>query len=96
MGTRKQVDWEEIIEEWRQSGKLQKAYCREKGLSYWTFRDKLKAQNKNGFVRITKEKRRLSAGQIELVIDKRIQITLHDGYSGNLLKAILSDIGIAL
>ena len=96
MAKGKQFNWEESIEEWRHSGKTQRTYCREKGLSYWTFRDKLKAQSKNGFVRITKQKSPLSAGQIDLVIDNRIRITLNNGYSGDLLRAVLSDLGIAL
>ena len=98
MRKRQQVNWGEEIEEWQHSGKTQKAYCRGKGLSYWTFRNKLKAQSKNGFVRITKEKKtnNILPGHIELIIDKRIQITLGIGYSSDLLMAVLSDLGIAL
>ena len=96
MAKGKQFNWEESIEEWRHSGKTQRTYCREKGLSYWTFRDKLKAQSKNGFVRITKEKSPLLSGQIELTIDKRIQITLVTGYSRDLLKTVLSDLGVVI
>jgi hypothetical protein len=96
MAKRKQINWEENIEEWSHSGKPQRTYCREKGLSYWTFRDKLKAKNKNGFVRITKVKSPLSAEQIDLLVDGRIQIRLTSGYSGDLLRSVLSDLGIAL
>jgi hypothetical protein len=98
MAKGKQFNWEESIEEWRHSGKTQRTYCREKGLSYWTFRDKLKAQSKNGFVRITKEKKtnNILPGHIELIIDKRIQITLVTGYSRDLLKTVLSDLGVVI
>lgn len=96
MAKGKQINWEESIEEWRHSGKPQRTYCREKELSYWTFRDKLKGKKKNGFVRITKEKSPQYEGQIELLVDRRIQITLNIGYSGDLLRAVLSDLGIAI
>jgi hypothetical protein len=91
------IDWNKIIEKWRSSGKKQRAFCQDEGLSYWTFRDKLKARKKNGLVRITKEKKtnNILSGHIELIIDKRIQITLNVGYSGDLLRAVLSDLGIA-
>ena len=91
-----QIDWNKTIERWKSSGKKQRAFCLDEGISYWTFRDKLNAQKKNGFVQITREKTLSSTGQIELIIDKRIQITLDFGYSSDLLRTVLSDLGIAL
>jgi hypothetical protein len=94
MAKEKKINWEEIMEDWRVSGKTQRAYCREKSISYWTFRDKLKTQNENGFVRITKVTSSLPIEPISLLIDERVQITLNVGYSRDLLRAILSDLGV--
>jgi hypothetical protein len=90
------IDWNKNIKKWESSGKKQKAFCKDEGLSYWTFRDKLKAKSKNGFVRITKDRNSPPAGQIDLIVDKRIQITLVTGYSRDLLKTVLSDLGVAI
>ena len=39
MGTRKgRKHWEGIIEQWRESGKPQRAFCQAKKMSYWSFR----------------------------------------------------------
>jgi len=92
----RQIDWNETIKRWKSSGKKQRTFCLDEGLSYWTFRDKLKAKKKNGFVQIAKERSSSSTGQIDLVIDKRIQITLNIGYSNDLLRIVLSDLGITL
>ena len=39
------IDWPLVIEEWRDSGESQAAFCRNKNLSYWKFRDALKARS---------------------------------------------------
>jgi hypothetical protein len=50
--------WERIIDNWRASGKAQRAFCKAKKLSYWSFRywkkrvENQKAEGETGFVEI--------------------------------------------
>ena len=59
MGTKKgRKHWEGIIDQWRESGKPQRAFCKAKKMSYWSFRywkkviENQEADGKPGFVEI--------------------------------------------
>lgn len=97
MDGKQTINWEEKIEQWRNSGKSQKNFCADEGLSYWTFKNRLYKKKQIGFVKITKKKKTSFPGMesIELVIDHRIAVTLCNGYSRDLFRMILADIGIA-
>jgi hypothetical protein len=92
----KQTDfWKEIIRKWRRSGKSKKRFCEDEGLSYWTFRDKLKITEKEdkGFVRVAGQisTTDTSVRTIELCIGT-IKIHLAEGYDSNLLRSVIIDL----
>ncbi len=39
-------DWPRIVEEWKQSGLSQEAFCKSQNLSVWSLRDHCKTRNK--------------------------------------------------
>ncbi|MHC4780269.1 MAG: IS66 family insertion sequence element accessory protein TnpA [Planctomycetota bacterium] len=39
---KQKYNWPQLIAQWQQSGQNQAAFCRDQGLSYWTFREALK------------------------------------------------------
>jgi hypothetical protein len=92
-----QVNWTEKVNRWKLSGKTQREYCRDEGLSYWTFREKLKKEKVSGFVQV--KSRRVPALTnneiIELVINGKVQITIHHGYSRELLQSVFADLGVS-
>jgi hypothetical protein len=93
-----QINWIEKVNRWKLSGKTQRAYCRDEGLSYWTFREKLKKEKVPEFVQV-RSRREVALpnnGIIELVIDGKVQITIHHGYSRELLQSVLADLGVSV
>ena len=78
MAENREVNWSEIIDEYHESGKTQKKFCKEKSLAYSTFSKKLnqnKTTNKNQTVFIATEIPNAKS-QIEIEIGKcKIVIT---------------------
>lgn len=40
--------WAHLYREWKGNGQKQRAFCEEKGISYWTFKDQIKILRRKG------------------------------------------------
>ena len=84
MGTKTgRKHWEGIIEQWRESGKPQRAFCRAKKMSYWSFRywkkliENQEAAGKHEFVEILappKQSRGSKGTSIRIIFPSGIMI----------------------
>lgn len=95
--SKEKQNWTQHIGKWRKSGKTQREYCRNEGLSYWSFRDQLKKKSSGtSFVAIGENADKSTAGSsIEIIIDGRIRLVLPVNYSREQFRNILFDMGAA-
>jgi len=93
--------WKQITDQWRQSGKTQREFCKEREiklttLTYWMGRIK-KAGKEDSQVKdlvcISMPMSSEMASKIVLEVDKRYRITLPSGFDSETLKQILAVIG---
>lgn len=90
--------WQTHVESYQRSGLSQREYCRQQGISYWSFNSwKRRLETKNTDLQeIPKEiVHSLSPAeeQIELIVEDRIKISIPDGFSEKTLKNILQVLG---
>ena len=87
--------WESIIAEWEESGRTQKEFCFEKGISRNTFhyhRKKLK-QKKQKFVEVRRVE--IPAKEIEILLTKgEVRITLQSDFCEQTLARVLRIVGV--
>ena len=93
--------WLGHIHKWEASNKSRTQYCREAGISYWTFREWQKRfQKGNKFVKtmvqvpleITSESHDTTTS-IELIINESIVIRVKSGFDRKLLRAVIQELG---
>jgi hypothetical protein len=93
-------EWQTHVESYMKSGVSQREYCRQHGISYWSFNTwKRKIEtgsNKLKLQEVSKDLvHSLSAEKgIEFVLGDRIRITIPDNFSEETLKKILNILGI--
>jgi hypothetical protein len=86
------------IEAYRKSGLSQKEYCRQKGISYWSF-NSWKRRLESGIHKaqeIPKEIIRslsIEYKQIELILEDRMRISIPDRFSAETLRNVLNILG---
>ena len=93
--------WMDHLRQWEASGKSRRGYCREAGISYWSFRERQKRFEERSdpektlvpvplkITRDVQEKTRT----IELCINGSIIIRIQPGFDGTLLRAIIHELG---
>ena len=93
--------WLGHIHKWESSGKSRTQYCKEAGISYWTFRERQKRFQKGdksgkGLVQVPIE---ISSepydktNSIELIINESIVIRVKPGFDRTLLRAVIHELG---
>lgn len=93
--------WKSRVEEHRKSGLSQKEYCRQEGISYWSFsswKRKVGTESDKLTGIPTSLVHSLSLRNketIELIPEYGIRISIPDGFSEETLKRILSLLGTA-
>ena len=48
--------WDYLYREWKGSGQKQRAFCEEKGIAYWTFKDQIKILREMGVLKSAAKK----------------------------------------
>jgi hypothetical protein len=91
--------WETEVEAYRKSGLNQREYCRQKGISYWSFNPwKRKLENKDNKPQEIPPSLISSLSpqnkQIELILEDRIKISIPDNFSEGTLRNILNILGV--
>lgn len=81
MGRNKnELNWPEIIEQYKQSGLTQKSFCKANGLAYSTFKNKIYTQNKSRSivvpVAIASKDKALAGKPIRISLPNSIEITV--------------------
>jgi hypothetical protein len=93
--------WINHLGQWEASGKSRTRYCREAGISYWTFRERQKRfQEKSDQgktlvqvpLKITGEPQD-ETRTIELLVNESIIIRIKSGFDGTLLRAVIQELG---
>jgi hypothetical protein len=93
--------WANHHKEWETSGKGRMEYCRESGISYWSFREwqkRFQSENENRTalvrvpLRIQGPPENISS-TIELLINGSIRMCVKPGFDGELLRAVMRELG---
>lgn len=93
--------WIDRLKQWEASGKSRTRYCREAGISYWTFRERQKRFREKSELgktlvqvplKITSEPQDETC-TIELLINESIIIRIQPGLDGTLLRAVIQELG---
>ena len=103
----KEEYWKEHVRNFNKSGVSRRKYCVEKNLSYWTFRNwqkKTEADHSSeNLVKIShlnypaiNESQSLPQSTIEIVISQKIFIRLNKDFDGELLRSVMSELGVQL
>ena len=92
--------WQAHVQRQQGSGKTRREYCEENGLSYWSFLDWKKKLDKeedadHPLVKIRSKAPDVLANETGIDLTLRNGITLHvkEGFSGELLRAIIRELG---
>ena len=94
--------WAEHIRRWAASGQSRRRYCKDAGLSYWTFREWQKRQLKGaegeaGLVRVPREiipgGAAFGSG-IEIELPGSIIIRVGRGFDAELLRNVVRELGV--
>jgi hypothetical protein len=93
--------WQTEVEAHRKSGLNQREYCRQKGISYWSFnpwkrkleRKSNKPQEISPFLISSLSQQNK---QIELILEDRIKISIPDSFSEGTLRNILNILGVKI
>ena len=93
--------WTSHIRGWEASGNGRMEYCREAGISYWSFRAwqkrlQEKSAPKNMLVRVPvkiNSRPHAEINTIELLINGSIIIRIQPGFDGKLLRAVIHELG---
>lgn len=103
----KEEYWKEHLRKFNGSGMSRRKYCAEENLSYWTFRDwqkKIEADySSEKLVKIShrdypavKESQFLPQSTIEIIVSQKISIRLNKNFDGELLRSVMSELGVEL
>lgn len=101
-GKRSAQFWAEHIRRWTESGLSRRRYCKDTGLSYWTFREWQKRQSKGaegegGLVRVPREiipgGGAFGSG-IEIELPGSIIIRVSRGFDAELLRDVVRELGV--
>jgi len=99
----KEEFWKLHVTQFNKSGLNRRQYCTAENLSYWTFRDwqkKLDAVlNNEKFIKIshrTHPKINEPQSAIEIIVSQKISIRLTHGFDGELLRNVISELGVRL
>ena len=94
--------WREQIARYQRSGQSQRQYCLAENLSYWTFREWLKKIETDADTKLVKIPRRVHQRQnnqqsfIELFLGEKLSIRVAPDFNADLLRTVLSELGIRL
>ena len=93
--------WQSHVEAYRKSGLNQREYCRQQGISYWSFNPwKRKLESREQKVeeipRDIVQSLLPTAKGIELILEGGIRISIPDGFSGETLRDLLNILGIKI
>ena len=98
----KEEYWKEQIARYHQSGQNRRQYCLAENLSYWTFcywLKKIESTADTKLVKIPRQvhpKKNERQSYIEIIVTQKISIRVAKGFDGELLRDLLSELGVAL
>ena len=94
--------WHTHVKKWETSEKSRREYCAAEGISYWTFRDRLKRittghKSGNTLYPVPREiyqRKETRAVSIDLLLPGDITLRIARGFDGQLLREILRELGV--
>jgi hypothetical protein len=95
-------DWQERVRECQESGLSRKKYCERENLSYWTFREwyrRIENENQEKFVKLTHDactRFDRKTPIIKIIINDKISILIEEGFSGELLRQLIAELGVKI
>ena len=93
--------WADHIKRWEVSGTGRMEYCREAGISYWTFREwqkRFQEANESGKTLVQVPLKISSRPQderntIDILVNESIRIRIKPGFDGKFLRAVIQELG---
>ncbi|MBN2254721.1 MAG: hypothetical protein JW736_03365 [Deltaproteobacteria bacterium] len=102
---RTESDWGQVIDDWKKMNISMAAYCRQKEISYWSFRENIKKRTEavikqashSPLVKITphlvSQPEPQNNDRITIVISEKITLQIPDGFNKDTLQRIIDVLG---